>query len=213
MEVSPGRSPIPIRTAVATDADSLAAVLGRAFADDPVWGWLIPDPGSRVTRMTRVFGALLRQVHLPHAATEVAGREGPVEAGALWTPPGRWRVSPAAQARQILPVLRGFGRRTPTALRALATIERQHPEEPHWYLALLGTNPPAQGNGLGAALLRSRLDRCDREGMPAYLESSKDGNVPYYERFGFRVTEELAMPGGCPPVWLMWREPPRGARP
>ncbi|MFD0534677.1 GNAT family N-acetyltransferase [Actinomadura luteofluorescens] len=69
---------------------------------------------------------------------------------------------------------------------------------------------PAQGNGLGAALLRSRLDRCDTEGLPAYLESSKERNVPYYERFGFRVTRELPLPGkGCPPVWLMWRDPGR----
>ena len=63
----------------------------------------------------------------------------------------------------------------------------------------------------GAAGSEPPMPRCDAEGLPAYLESSKERNVPYYERFGFRVTRELAMPGrGCPPVWLMWRDPNSG---
>ena len=33
--------------------------------------------------------------------------------------------------------------------------------------------------------MQSRLDRCDAEHAPAYLESSKPDNVPYYLRFGF----------------------------
>jgi len=30
--------------------------------------------------------------------------------------------------------------------------------------------------------------------------------VDFYARHGFRVIEEVRMPGG-PPVWLMWRDP------
>lgn len=68
-------------------------------------------------------------------------------------------------------------------------------------------DPAAQGHGLGGALLASRLERCDAEGLPAYLESSNPVNVPLYERFGFTVTHEPAMPGSCPPIHLMWRDP------
>ncbi|TDD85745.1 GNAT family N-acetyltransferase [Actinomadura darangshiensis] len=202
-----------VRTAADADAEAIAAVLGRAFDDDPVWRWLLPDDASRVRRMTGLFGILLRRVHLRHAATEAAGRGGgaATEAAALWDPPGHWRVPARLQATQALPLLRITGTRTPAVLRTLGEIEKHHPPEPHWYLAVLGTDPPAQGNGLGGALLRSRLGRCDDAGLPAYLESSKERNVPYYERFGFRVTRELALPGkGCPPVWLMWREPGQG---
>jgi GNAT superfamily N-acetyltransferase len=198
-----------VRTAREADAARIAAVLGRAFDDDPVWRWLLPDDASRVRRMTALFGIMLRHVHLPHGATEAAGRDG-TEAAALWSPPGQWRIPLRRQAAQGVPLLRALGTRTFASLRALDAIERHHPKEPHWYLAVLGTDPPAQGNGLGAALLRSRLDRCDAEGLPSYLESSKERNVPYYERFGYRVTRELSLPGkGCPPVWLMWREPRR----
>lgn len=55
--------------------------------------------------------------------------------------------------------------------------------------------------------MRSRLDRCDAEGAPAYLESSKESNVPYYMRFGFEVTGELTVPDGGPTMWQMWRHP------
>ncbi|MEU5993409.1 GNAT family N-acetyltransferase [Spirillospora sp. NPDC047418] len=209
---SPSQPSPLVRTAAGADAAAIAPVLARAFDDDPVWRWLLPDDASRVRRLTGLFGVLLRRVHLRHGATETAGRDGAVAAAALWDPPGHWRVPVRLQAAQAVPLLRILGARVPVTLRTLGAIERHHPREPHWYLSVLGTDPPAQGGGLGGALLRSRLDRCDTAGIPAYLESSKEQNVPYYERFGFRVTRELALPGrGCPPVWLMWRDPGQGS--
>ena len=91
-----------------------------------------------------------------------------------------------------------------TALEQMAT---QHPTEPHWYLAVIGSDPLVRGKGFGQLLMRSRLDRCDAEHAPAYLESSNPVNVPYYERFGFEVTGELKLPGGGPSLIPMWRRP------
>ncbi|MFG2003678.1 GNAT family N-acetyltransferase [Spirillospora sp. NPDC048911] len=198
-----------VRRLSADDAGVVAGVLARAFDDDPVWRWIVPKADGRVRRLTPVFELITRKVHEPRGACEVGGRGG-IEAAALWDPPGAWRVPLSVQLRQLVPLARAFGIRLPAALRALSAIEARHPVEPHWYLAVLGTDPVAQGNGLGGALLRSRLERCDEERLPAYLESSKESNVPYYERFGFRVTERFVPPGGCPPVWLMWRPPLQG---
>ena len=193
-----------VRDVTAADADPLAAVLGRAFADDPVWQWMFP---RRPERMAVMFAMLLHHAHLPNGVSELAERNGRVLAGALWDPPGRWRISASAQIRQLPSLLRVLGGRTFAVLRGLGEIERAHPIEPHWYLAVLGTDPRAQGNGLGSALLRSRLNRCDDRRFPAYLESSKESNIPYYERFAFRVTGEIRLPGGGPRVWAMWRDP------
>jgi GNAT superfamily N-acetyltransferase len=196
-----------VRPADATDVPVLARALARAFDDDPVWRWIFPDPRTRVDRMAGVFSIELHHVHLPLGATEIAGRGGRIEAGALWDPPGRWRTPLPVLARQLVPLARLFGVRTVPTLRALTAIEKRHPAEPHWYLSVIGTDPPAQGNGLGASLLESRLSRCDERGLPAYLESSKESNIPYYEKFGFKVTGTIRLPAGGPEVWPMWRDP------
>ena len=57
-------------------------------------------------------------------------------------------------------------------------MEKRHPEEPHWYLMLIGSDPDVRGTGFGQALMRSRLDRCDAEHAPAYLETSNPTTCP-----------------------------------
>ena len=83
---------------------------------------------------------------------------------------------------------------------------RVHPEEPHWYLGVVGSDPSVRGKGFGQVLMRSRLDRVDAEHAPAYLESTNVRNVPLYERHGFRATGEIDLPDG-PKLIAMWREP------
>ena len=87
-------------------------------------------------------------------------------------------------------------------------VSGARPTTPHWYLAILGTEPALQGRGVGSALLAPVLARCDDEDLPAYLESSKAENVPFYERHGFRGMGELQVPEG-PSLWPMVREPRR----
>ena len=86
-------------------------------------------------------------------------------------------------------------------------MKEAHPEEPHWYLCVIGSDPTVRGAGFGQALMRSRLDRCDAEHAPAYLESSKQENVPYYMRFGFEVTGEITDARRRAEMWPMWRAP------
>ena len=93
-----------------------------------------------------------------------------------------------------------------TGMRLLDAVDRAHPHEPHWYLAVLGVDPSMQGRGLGRALLEPVLDRCDEQFEPAYLETQKPDNLPFYERFGFRVVGEVSV-AGSPTMWRMWRDP------
>ncbi len=90
---------------------------------------------------------------------------------------------------------------------AVEAAAHHSPAEPHWYLAVIGADPAAQGGGHGAALLRSGLAKADAAGLPVCLESSKPSNLPIYEHFGFTVREEFRLPGGGPTLWAMRREP------
>jgi ribosomal protein S18 acetylase RimI-like enzyme len=87
-------------------------------------------------------------------------------------------------------------------------IHAARPRGPHWYLATLGTDPGHQGCGVGSSLIDPVLRRADASALPAYLESSKEENIPFYQRHGFRVTQELTVPGG-PTLWSMQRDPAR----
>ncbi|MDQ3739817.1 MAG: GNAT family N-acetyltransferase, partial [Actinomycetota bacterium] len=102
--------------------------------------------------------------------------------------------------------VRLVNRRAPLMAVGFARMERRHPRAPHFYLPTLGVAPEAQGRGLGSALLAPMLERCDVEGVGAYLESSKERNVAFYGRHGFRVVDEMTFPRG-PRLWLMWRDP------
>ena len=57
----------------------------------------------------------------------------------------------------------------------------------------------------GVQLLKPVLDLCDRHGVAAYLETQNPVNVPFYERRGFVVSNEVEIPGGGPRMWLMRR--------
>lgn len=198
---------IDVTVARRAEVKALSRVLGRAFFDDPVMQWMMPDDARRAKALPRIFAAMTRHHFLSGDAVELARRDGGLGAAALWDPPGRWKTTTRedlAMMPTFLLAMRGESKR---GMEVSELMKRHHPEEPHWYLAVIGSDPDVRGAGFGQALMASRLDRCDAEGAPAYLESTKESNVPYYLRFGFEVTGELVVPGGGPTMWQMWRAP------
>jgi GNAT superfamily N-acetyltransferase len=191
----------PVQPVTPADLPTAAATLAKAFAEDPVMSWLTGDRPARFTRRARGFFAesARRSITLG-AAWMTADGNG----AALWTPPGKWKLDLFATARLAPGSAWLYRSRLRTAMRALSIMEDSHPPEPHWYLSFLGTDPSMQGKGYGSALLAPVLQRCDRDGVPAYLESSNERNIPFYERQGFVVTGKHDLLGG-PPLFPMWR--------
>jgi GNAT superfamily N-acetyltransferase len=193
-----------VRPVRADDVPVLTERLVRAFADDPVANFMFAGDRRRRLGLHSFFTSQMRRQYLPgghvYTTDDLAG-------AAVWGAPDRHRNG-LVELAQLLPTAPFLvSRRTVRALRLLFEVDGLHPKEPHWYLATLGTAPEYQGRGVGAALLQPVLDRADEDGMPAYLESSKERNVPFYARFGFEVVEELRSAEGNPPMWRMWREP------
>lgn len=199
-------SAVAVRSAHRSDVTTLAAVLGRAFHDDPVMRWILPDDGRRARALPRLFAAITRHHHLPGGGADVAVGDD-LGAAALWDAPGSWRQTPREELRMLPAVLLAFGRHAARGRQMVELMKEHHPDEPHWYLAVIGSDPSVRGGGYAHALMRSHLEQVDAEHAPAYLESSNPDNIAYYERFGFEVTGELRLPGDGPVMTPMWRRP------
>ena len=197
---------VAVRIATSADVSALASAFARAYADDPLVAWFVPKKAGRVHRLERLFrvelGGFIR-----YRLREVlidAERTG----GAAWAAPGTCKLPTLKMIRELPGVVRAIGLTgSRRSARAYNFLQALHPIEPHWFLEGIATHPEAQRQGVATALMAPILERCDREGTAAYLETQNPGNVSFYERRGFLVSDEVDVPGGGPHMWLMKRAP------
>lgn len=196
-----------VRAARRGEAARLGEVLADAFAEDPVFAWLIPPHRPARDARMRTFFTSMSRGYLRQG--KPCYLTGDASAAALWAAPGKWAMPLSQILLEAAPSGLAFRGRLIRALRTQLQVERLHAarSRPHWYLGYLGTRRDRQGEGLGTRMLREVLAGADTDGVPAYLESSNERNLPLYERNGFRVVGELRALGHGPAIWLMWREP------
>lgn len=196
---------IAVRPMTRADVPAVAVATARAFEDDPLFAWILPDEATRVAKATALYRAMFK----PFMKLDFVEMSTTSECSgvAIWAGPEKWDPPSPAMLGAMPRILRAIGLGGVSKLMAaMNAMKEVHPKEPHWYLAGLATDPPYQRTGVGSALVNPVLERCDRERLGAYLETQKPENVPYYQRFGFRVTKEIDLPKGGPRLWLMWRD-------
>ena len=196
-----------VRPSAPADRDAIAAVLAGAFADDPVFEWVIPDPERRTAILPEVF-TLFADAYQPIGASQVLVGSGSVVSAALWAAPGTQAVPEQDADAFAAAVERVCGPDSGRFFEAMKLLEERHPTEACYYLNLIGVDPALRGRGLGSTLLSATLERCDAGSSPAYLEATSPRNRRLYARHGFEVVGEVTLPEG-PSLWRMWREPRR----
>jgi GNAT superfamily N-acetyltransferase len=190
----------------------LAGTVAAAFADDPIWLWMY---GSTATLDVEHILPLARAFVADTAPVDEIHGFRHHDALALWRAPidqvteahvewkrarsGRHWAELAAQLGDRMEHVREFG----------AAARAARPAEPHWYLQIIAVGPTRQGEGLGARVMAPMLERCDRLGLPTYLESSNPRNDAFYRRLGYEEVGQVAA-AGSPPMTGFLRGPRSG---
>lgn len=190
---------IEVRRATEQDRPLVIGVITLAFSSDPMARWSYPDPATYLAAMpetVKAFGGngfAHGTVHLVEGGA----------AAAMWLPPG---VHPDSDRLAALTEQYAPRERLADMTQVFEQMAGYHPPDPCWYLPLIGVDPISQGRGHGSALLRYALEHCDRDGLPAYLESSNPRNIPLYERHGFEAMGTIQA-GKSPAIVPMLRRP------
>ena len=188
------------------DEQRVAAVLARAFVNDPLVMAICDASGpERQERMRWSFRIAVRSHCLGRQpAWTVVGADGEP-----------WSVVLVTRARQPLPpqsdmlfALRGLlhvGMRTALrGVKAAQVIATHAPPEPFTYLRTLGVDPDCQRRGMGSQLVQQVI-RASPPALPVYLETAKEENLAFYARHGFALVGEFLCLGVR--VWRLVRPP------
>jgi GNAT superfamily N-acetyltransferase len=186
-----------VRTMTLDDDAPAIDTIVLAFAADPVARWTWPDAHQYLTTMPNLVRAFGGNAFAHGTAYCTIGCAG----AALWLPPG---VHPDDETLDVIMQTTVSTSNRDEVSSMFEQMARYHPGEPHWYLPLIGVDPAHQGKGLGDALMTYALQYCDRDHLPAYLESTNPRNISLYRRHGFETLDTIQV-GGSPPLVPMLR--------
>jgi GNAT superfamily N-acetyltransferase len=185
-------------------------VAARAFHNDPFFEFIAPRPLQRARGLSVFWRSQISCLGDKGAIYGARRSDGRLVGVAAWVKPGGYPLPVPAQLRQGAGALWALYQR-PRALvdgsKYLLAIDKAHIKVPHWYLELLVVDPAVQRSGIGGLLQQTEMSTADKEGLPCYLETQNEDNLPYYARFGYEVDEELKPVTNGPSLWTMHRPP------
>jgi len=176
-----------VQVADPKEQSSIVQVISLGFCADPIARWVWPDAETYFAAMPRfalAFGGggfgegSVYRTDCGHAV-------------AMWLPPG---VEPDADGIGSILEESVAPERMEEIGSFFAQMDHFNPDEPCWYLPVIAADPSQIGRGLGAALMKHALQKCDAQGLPAYLESSNPRNISLYERYGFEIIGRIETP-------------------
>lgn len=188
-----------VNTVSETDQDRAISTMVMAFSADPICRWIWPDSHQYLS----AFPEFVRRFGGEAFRHDTAFNVGDVFGVAMWLPPG---VHGDDEAVGELVQESVFAADLDKVFQLFEQLEVYHPQEPIWYLPVIGVDPTHQGQGHGGALLAHTLAKADGDGKRAYLEATSEGSRALYERHGFEVTATIQA-ADSPPLYPMLREP------
>jgi ribosomal protein S18 acetylase RimI-like enzyme len=174
-----------LRKLIPGDHELIGDILADSFSDDPVNRWVLDGHRAMRPFYTQVAKKHYLRQGFGHVTDDATG-------GTLWLPPDVKKEIPLWNSLDIaFSMIRNSGLKSIARGMAFEKfLADKKPKQPHYFLFVIGTRPSHQGKGVGGTLMRAGLESVDADNMPAYLESSKESNLPFYRKFGFEVIEK-----------------------
>jgi ribosomal protein S18 acetylase RimI-like enzyme len=191
------------------DLERGTKLLVRAFHDDSLTHYFIPTCVNWEELAIKYFAFRLR---FGIMYGEVYATSPKMEGLAAWFAP---RTSDMTNLRLMraggISLFRYLGKDSISRMNMVSKyaseLRNLHVQGSHWHLFPIAVDPEFQGKGYSSALMRPMLARLQEEGLPCYLETQNESNVPLYEHFGFEVVHTDVIPGIDIKLWGMVKFP------
>lgn len=188
-----------------SDIEILKNVLAKAFMYDPMVNWTVKHDEKFFIRTELMFETILKHFGLKQGFINTNEEKN---ACAVWIPPKKESSISLSGLSLLSAWIKIVGlKRMLKVMKGSTLVENAHPKFPCYYLVTLGVDPSYQNQGIASDLIKPVLDKCDKEGIPAYLETSNEDNLLFYKKHGFEIRSIISEPQLLPKTWTMIREP------
>jgi len=191
------------------DLRAAARMCARAFRDAPHVAHFFPSADRQAADAECLFEVRLRFGWL-YGDVQITSSE--LEGLAVWIPSEKAGMTPWQQLRSGgIRLTRAVGSDAVARMMQVADhndrLRLEQVPAAHWVLSVLAVDPTHQHRGHATRLLEPMLRRLDREGIPAYAETTEQPLLGFYRRFGFEAGEASTVPGTDLVVWPLVRAP------
>lgn len=173
------------------DLDKASEVLSRVFFNDSDTMKILSDDEVRRKKLKHFFRCFIKFGIL---YGEVYAPSYDLEGISVWIHSSKKDITFPRSLRsgfmglitkvdgKALKVFSSYGKQMDKATKIVINEE-------HWFLFIIGVDPKNQRKGYGKRMIEPMLKRVDNEKLPVMLDTNKQVNIGYYERFGFEVVK------------------------
>jgi ribosomal protein S18 acetylase RimI-like enzyme len=185
------------------DLKDAVNVLTNAFSDDPMWKKVFNDEDKN-----RVITEVMVRFCLKYG--NVLSTSDNLEGVMAITPHDKdmttWRVIRSGGFFLSMKI-RNEAKKMTVLINAVEEAKKSLNLAPYIHLLIMGVSQEFQGKGFGGKLLRALIEKAETEKKPIYLETQKEENINFYEKYGFSVKKKIMLPEPLNlPMWLMLRD-------
>jgi ribosomal protein S18 acetylase RimI-like enzyme len=171
-----------------------ALVFAKAMMNDDVHLSFFPNQETRLRKLTCLYEYKLE---LEYKSCYTTSRN--IEGLAIWEAPGEQHTG-----LNLLEIISGIKLIWQCGIRALFRMIRYQnwasktrdriATQPYWYLNVIAVDPEHQGKGFASKLIKPIIKEAVENKHMIYLETQNKNNVKIYEKYGFRLVDEILIP-------------------